>query len=93
MGAPGTEEWGGDSQFACHDHLGLVRVDGAALLEQVDGCFVGIYKQDALPENVQIDKLACQSTTTGVNSWITLCHGRRSLREVEARAERKVGRD
>lgn len=58
----------GHSQFSCHDHLGLVRVDRAALLEQVNCCFVAIYKQQALPEDVEVDQLACaisiKSTST-----------------------------
>ena len=48
----------GHLQFARHDHLGLVGVDGTALLEEVDGCLVGIYKQDTLAENVEVDELA-----------------------------------
>ena len=49
-----------DSQLASHDHLGLVRIDRAALLEQVDRRFVAIYKQQALAEDVQVDELACK---------------------------------
>ncbi len=47
------------SQLACHDHLGFVGVDRAALLEEVDGGLVGIYEQQALSENVEVDKFAC----------------------------------
>ena len=54
-------------QFAGHDHLGLVRVDRAALLEQVNCCLVAIHKQQALPENVEVDQFACSTRHTSAS--------------------------
>ena len=52
------------SQLACHDHLGLVRVDRAAFLKEVDGGLIGIYEQQTLPKNIQVDKFACETRQT-----------------------------
>ena len=44
----------GCSQFACHDHLGLVRVDGAALLEQLDCGLDTVKDDDGLAEHSDV---------------------------------------